>query len=86
MLICVLLGICNPLSHDKSLNQDNAFCFRLSLMPNFSRSHIGYVGIAYRFQFVHCISVDIHQTFHVINCAISQKSGAWRSTESHWGM
>ena len=41
MLICVSLGICNPLSHDKRLNQDNAFCFRLSLMTNFSRRHIG---------------------------------------------
>ena len=33
--------MCNPQSRYKSLNQDYAFCFSLSLMTNFSRSHIG---------------------------------------------
>ena len=41
MRICISKGICDPLSRDKGLNPDNAFCFELILMPNFSTSHIG---------------------------------------------
>ena len=41
MCICISYGICDPLSRDKGLNLDNAFCFRLILVPKFSTSHIG---------------------------------------------
>ena len=41
MLICISKGRYDSLIRDKSLNPDNAFCFELILMPNFSTSHIG---------------------------------------------
>ena len=41
-------------------------------MPDFSKN----VGIAYRFLFLSCICMGIHQTFHAIKFAISVKSSA----------
>ena len=58
-LVCISKGICDPLSRDRGLNQDKAFCFGLILMPKFSTRHIG-CFIAYWFQFLDCIIMDIH--------------------------
>ena len=41
MRLSISKGICDPLSRVKCLNPDNAFCFGLILMPNFSMSDIG---------------------------------------------